>query len=196
MPEAVKKTRRASRANPWIRAAESSIHGRGVYARVAIPDGTRVIEYTGELISKAESKRREKQRLERLRRGGDGCVYIFDLDEKHDLDGGKTSNLARLINHSCAPNCRAENIDGHIWIIARRDVPAGAELTFDYGYSYKECRQHPCRCGAPGCPGFIVNALDRWRLRRALRAERVTARKIKTASGRTRPVNPKADRAT
>ncbi len=160
-----------------IHAAESAIHGRGVYARAAIPDGTRIVEYTGERITKEESKRREQQRLKRARRGGDGSVYIFDLDETHDLDGRMRNNVARLINHSCAPNCRAETIDGRIWILARRDIAVDAELTFDYGYSYKECRAHPCRCGEKGCPGFIVTAGQRKRLRRALRAERSTARR-------------------
>jgi SET domain-containing protein len=71
-----------------------------------------------------------------------------------------------LINHSCAPNCRAEVVRGRIWIVARTDIPAGAELTFDYGFSLAEGRLHPCRCGAARCAGFIVNAAQRWRLRR------------------------------
>jgi SET domain-containing protein len=166
------------REHPFIRAAESSIHGRGVYARVVIPDGTRIVEYTGERITKAEAKRRELQRLARARRGGDGSVYIFDLNRRYDLDGRKRTNIARLINHSCSPNCRAETIRGRIFIFARREIPAGAELTFDYGYSYKEARAHPCRCGTKACAGFIVNAGQRKRLRRALRAER-TAQRMK-----------------
>jgi hypothetical protein len=32
----------------WITAGQSAIHGRGVYARELIPDGTPVIDYTGE----------------------------------------------------------------------------------------------------------------------------------------------------
>lgn len=176
MAEAATTAAKRSRANPWIRAAGSAIHGRGVFARVAIPEGTRIVEYLGERITKEESKRREEERLARLRAGGDGSVYIFDLNETWDLDGRQRGNLARWINHSCAPNCQAETVDDRIWIFAKRDIPAGAELTFDYGYSFDECRDHPCRCGAPGCPGFIVNRYDRWRLRRALRAERVAAR--------------------
>lgn len=156
----------------WIRAGASGIHGHGVHARVAIPDGTRVIEYTGQRITKAEARRRETQRLTRQARGGDDCVYIFELNKTHDLDGRKSTNIARLLNHSCAPNCRTENIRGHIWIIARRDIVAGEELTFDYGYGYKEWRLHPCRCGKPQCVGFIVNKPQRWLVRRALRAER------------------------
>src|SRR5258708_11259609 len=120
--------RRSSAARSWIQMGESGIHGRGVYARVSIPDGTRVIEYSGERITKAEACRRERQRLERQRAGGDGCVYIFELNRKHDLDGRRHRNIARLINHSCAPNCRAETIRGRIWIIARRDISVGEEL--------------------------------------------------------------------
>lgn len=154
----------------WVRPARSGIHGRGVYARVDIPDGTRVIEYTGERITKAEARRREAQRLERQRRGQDASVYIFVLNRRYDLDGRRRNNIARLINHSCTPNCRAETVRGRIWIVARRDIPAGTELTFDYGFTLSEGRQHPCRCGARRCAGYIVNAAQRWRLRRRRKA--------------------------
>ena len=156
----------------WVVAAQSAIHGRGVYARETIPDGTPVIEYTGERITKAEARRREQQRLERERAGGDGSVYIFTLNARHDVDGRTHRNIARLINHSCAPNCRVEIIRGRIWIIARRDIPAGAELTFDYGFGLADWPRHPCRCASRRCPGFIVGSVQRWRLRRIPRAER------------------------
>jgi len=159
--------------NRWICARQSTIHGRGVYASCDIPDGTRVIEYTGERITKAEAHKREQQQLARQKRGGDDCVYIFNLNKKHDLDGRSTRNVARLINHSCAPNCRADNIGGHIWIVARRAIAAGDELTFDYGFPYAEWRQHPCRCGAKRCVGYIVNKEQRWRVRRTLRIEKI-----------------------
>lgn len=160
----------------WAQAGDSGIHGSGVFASVDIPDGTRVIEYTGERITKTESKRREQQRLARQARGGDDCVYIFDVSPKFDLDGRRSRSIARLINHSCAANCSAENIDGRIWIIAKRDIPVGAEITFDYGYAFSEWRLHPCRCGAKGCPKFIVNKPQRWRVRRILREERKAKR--------------------
>jgi uncharacterized protein len=170
-------------ASHWIRAANSAIHGRGVYARRPIPRDTRIIEYGGERITKAESKRREKLRLQRQKRGGDGCVYIFELNAKYDLDGRTRGNVARLINHSCKPNCRAETIRGRIWIIANTDIAEGDELTFDYGYGYSEWRLHPCRCGAKNCAGFIVNAGQRWRVRRIVRkiaaTERAVQRRLK-----------------
>lgn len=165
-----------TKANPWINSGSSTIHGRGVYARCEIPDGTRIIEYVGEKITKAEAWRREARRLERARRGGDGSVYIFELNQRYDLDGGARRNIARLINHSCAPNCRAETIQGKIWILARRDIAAGEELTFDYGYGYSLWEDHPCRCGAPRCVGYIVNSAQRWRVRKILQVRRRAAR--------------------
>lgn len=178
-------TRKPTTAHPWIRVRTSAIHGRGVYAAQLIPEGTRVIEYTGERITKAEARRREAARLQRLNRGGDGSVYIFELNRRYDLDGRTRRNPARLINHSCAPNCEAQNISGRIWIIARREIVAGEELTFDYGFPLSEWALHPCRCGAPRCPGYIVSSYQRWRLRRILR-KRHRAQRSQAVSRRTR----------
>lgn len=160
----------------WVRAANSAIHGRGVYARTDIPDGTKIIEYTGERITKVESLRRDEERLARLKAGGDGSVYIFTLNAKHDIDGRTHKNIARLINHSCAPNCHSEIVRGRIWIVARRDIAEGEELTFDYGFPFVEWRLHPCRCGTKRCPGFIVGNHQRWRLRKVPRGERARVR--------------------
>src|SRR5215469_14779663 len=101
----------------------SAIHGQGCFAGHAISAGARVIEYVGEKIDKKES----------LRRCQGGNEYIFALDETYDLDGFVEQNIARFINHSCAPNCEAIPDGGKIWIIALRDLAAGEELTFNYG---------------------------------------------------------------
>ena len=120
--------------SPWARVRRSKIHGRGVVATKDIPSGTRIIEYAGERITKAESDRRDEARAARRAAGGDGCVYIFEINKRHDLDGHMSWNTARLINHSCEPNCESTNVRGHIWIVARRDIAAGEELSFDYGF--------------------------------------------------------------
>jgi len=124
----------------------STIHGMGAFAAAPIVKGTLVIEYTGERISKAES----------LRRCEAENWFIFALDDTHDLDGAVGWNPARFINHSCAPNCDAELMDGRIWIVARRDILPGEEITFNYGYDLESYREHPCACGARECVGFIV----------------------------------------
>ena len=132
--------------NEWLLVATSVIHGQGGFARTAIPAHTQVIEYVGDRITKAESRRRCE--LENH--------FIFTLDEEWDLDGNVDHNPARFINHSCQPNCEAQDIEGRIWIVACRDIAAGEELSFNYGYDLEDYRDHPCRCGAPGCVGYIV----------------------------------------
>ena len=124
----------------------SAIHGIGGFAKADIAAGTRVIEYIGETITKAES----------LRRCESANEYIFSLDDESDLDGNVPWNPARFLNHSCDPNCEAEPDGGRVWIVARRGIRAGEEITFNYGYELEDYRQHPCRCGADGCAGYIV----------------------------------------
>jgi hypothetical protein len=159
----------------WVTASQSGIHGRGLFARCAIPAGTRVIEYVGRRINKRESDRLEKRRLERARRGGDSSIYAFVLNSRVDIDGGVPWNLARLANHSCDPNCETRIIRGRIWIIALRKIAAGDEITYDYNFDWNLCRDHRCLCEAKGCPGFILRADLRWRLRRRLAREQSVA---------------------
>jgi uncharacterized protein len=130
----------------WLVFKASPIHGSGGFAKAAISKGTRVIEYIGERISKSES----------LRKCEGNNEFIFSLSDEQDLDGDVVWNPARLLNHSCAPNCEAELREDHIWIMASRDIPAGEEVTFNYGYDLEDYRDYPCRCGAPNCVGFMV----------------------------------------
>lgn len=160
------QTARRAKLPANLRLGRSGVHGWGLFARDFIPRGERVIEYVGERITKAEAERREDARLARLAAGGDGCVYVFELRGRHDIDGAVPWNPARRINHSCAPNCESEEDRGHIWIVARRDIAPGEELTYDYGFSLAESRHHPCRCGAADCVGVIVERGQRWRVRR------------------------------
>ncbi len=176
-----KTARRKPTTTPWAKVYRSPIHGRGLYATKVIPRDTRIIAYEGEHITKAESDRREVTRIEKQERGRDGCVYIFQLNKRYDIDGSMAWNTARLINHSCTPNCRTEIIRGKIWVIAKREIAEGEELSFDYRYGFDSWRDHPCRCGTERCVGYIVAAEYRWRVRKILRAEKVAATRAKNA---------------
>jgi uncharacterized protein len=94
--------------------------------------------------------------VESARRCEANNVYIFSLNDTHDLDGNFIWNPARLLNHSCSPNCEAELDADRIWLLALRDIEPGEELTFNYGFDLEDYRQYPCRCGSPDCVGFIV----------------------------------------
>jgi len=152
-----------------IQRRRSRISGTGVFARVVIPAGTSIIEYRGERITKAESHRREAERLRRLQRGQACSTFIFYLNKRYDLDGRRGGNISRFINHSCDPNCRAEQHRGRIWIVALRDIAAGEEISFDYGFPLAIWAGNPCLCGTRRCPGYIVAAGQRWRLRQKTR---------------------------
>jgi uncharacterized protein len=132
--------------NEFLEVRRSTIHGTGGYARSDIPAGTRVIEYLGERISKAES----------LKRCEADNGYIFTIDDAGDLDGNVPWNPARFINHSCAPNCEAEWAEARIFINALRDLRQGEELTFNYNYDLEDYQEHRCQCGTPACVGYIV----------------------------------------
>jgi hypothetical protein len=125
---------------------ESSIHGLGGFAKRDLPSGARLVEYLGEKIDKAESARRCEL----------NNVFIFSLNDHFDIDGDVSWNPARYLNHSCSPNAEAECAEGHIWLLAARDIRAGEEITFNYGFDLDNYRDYSCACGAPNCVGFMV----------------------------------------
>jgi len=143
---------------------QSPIHGNGVFAACEIPKGTRVVEYRGKRLTHAEADRRFGNDTDT------GHTFLFTLNEKYLIDGGDGGNVARWINHSCAPNCQAwivEHASGdprkdRVVIESRRRIRAGEELTYDYGIVLEERqtaelkRIWACRCGAPRCTGTLL----------------------------------------
>ena len=51
-------SRRAAHSEPLYEVRPSAIQGQGLFARRFIAEGTRIIEYAGEVISEAEGDRR------------------------------------------------------------------------------------------------------------------------------------------
>jgi SET domain-containing protein len=123
---------------------ESKIHRFGVYAAERIPANRKVIEYTGERISRRETKRRGNGRF----------TYLFSLDSYWTLDGAFGGSGAEIINHSCDPNLRSTILRGHILYISKRAILAGEELTVDYRFS-DDIERVKCCCGAKNCRGEI-----------------------------------------
>jgi SET domain-containing protein len=133
-------------ARPRLVRRRSPIAGLGVFAAERIRKGVRIIEYAGELISQAESSRREQRYLKQ------GRIWCFNLNRRWVRDAAVGGNLARFINHSCRPNCYV-TITGHtIWIRAARSLAPDEELTYDY--STGGAAKIPCRC-RPGCESVL-----------------------------------------
>jgi len=140
---------------------KSKIDNLGLYAAKNIKKGTRVIEYKGKVITRREAEENPKY-------DNGKAIYLFNLNKKYDLDGDFKFNTARLINHSCDPNCEVDGVGLKLWIYAIKDIKKNEELTYDYGFSFdKDYRDFPCRCGAKKCVGFIVNSQSRWRIKKS-----------------------------
>ena len=133
-------------------------NGRGLYATKDIKAGTRIIDYVGKIITKKQTEESEKF-------DNSKPIYLFDLNNRYDLDGNVSWNTARLINHSCSNNCDYEGKGLKLWVNANRDIKMGEELTCNYGFSYdSDYKQFPCKCGSKNCVGYIVKESSRWRI--------------------------------
>ena len=81
------------------------------------------------------------------------------LDATSHIDAHYAGNAARFINHSCNPNAATEkwDVDGetHVAIVARRDIRAGEEITFDYQFVSFGLNLRRCLCGEATCRGYL-----------------------------------------
>ena len=146
----------------WFKK-HSKVHGSGLFSRIDIKKGTKIIEYIGDKVTKKEGdKRADRQIRKASKNKKNGMVYIFQLNKQYDIDGDALKNYARLINHSCGPNCEVEIINNHIWISAIKKIKINSELSYNYGYSYDtDYVDHICKCSSPKCVGYILDE-DEW----------------------------------
>lgn len=131
------------------RLKPSAIHGLGVYlANSDLLAGATLMEYRGDIITKAESDIREAQYAAN---GLD--IYLFSINENNDtvIDGTKRGNIARFINHSCSPNCECVGDDENdsIQIVSLVPIKNGSEITINYRLQPGE--RIECNCGASNC---------------------------------------------
>ena len=143
------------KSNGLYEVRRSGIQGRGVFAARRIRPGQKIIEYAGERVSNEEADRRYDE--EHMKRHH---TFLFTLDKKTVVDGARHGNDARLINHSCDPNCEAIIEKGRIWIYAKKNIQPGVELAYDYKYERTsdpaDEKFYKCLCGSPKCRGTIM----------------------------------------
>ncbi|XP_076603294.1 histone-lysine N-methyltransferase SETMAR [Chaetodon auriga] len=158
--------------------------GWAVRTLEAIPRGTFVCEYAGEVISLEEARRRQ------LAQRSEDNNYIIAVREHAGtgsitetfVDPAMVGNVGRFLNHSCRPNLlmqpvRVHSVVPRLALFAGRDIDALEELTFDYSGGYEN--QHPvellstqsdaaiqasrtdglerkeCHCGSTNCVQFL-----------------------------------------
>lgn len=151
-----------------IERRQSSIHGNGVFATAPIAKGERVVRYKGEVRRHADVD------AEYAGHDETGHTFLFSLNDEYVIDANIDGNVARWINHSCAPNCEAvqeENAKGKkhkdkVYIHATRDIAAGEELSYNYGivldepYTPALKKLWECRCGSAKCTGTMLQPKD------------------------------------
>ncbi|MEO8560574.1 MAG: SET domain-containing protein-lysine N-methyltransferase [bacterium] len=143
--------------NPYFELRTSAIQGTGAFATRTIKKGTRLIEYLGQRISwRTADKRYDDEKM------GRHHTFLFTVDDKTVIDAAVNGNVARFLNHSCDPNCEAITERKRIFIDAKKTIPAGTELVYDYQYdrtddhSAEDEKFYKCRCGSPKCRGTIL----------------------------------------
>lgn len=140
-----------------IQTRRSGVHGKGVFAMQDLAEGETIIEYTGEIITWDEAMDRHPHDPEQPNH-----TFYFHVDEDRVIDALYGGNSSRWINHSCDPNCEADEVNGRVFIKALRNIAEGEELNYDYGlvieerYTAKLKAEYPCWCGAAQCRGTLL----------------------------------------
>jgi hypothetical protein len=147
----------ASSSGRRIQTKRSGVHGLGVFAVQDIAAGQALIEYTGQIITWKQALKRHPHDPK-----DPNHTFYFHIDDGRVIDAKYGGNSSRWINHSCAPNCEADEQAGRVFIKSLRKIRAGEELFYDYGlvidapYTPKLKAQYPCWCGAAKCRGTLL----------------------------------------
>lgn len=123
---------------------ESPIQGLGVFAVRNYSDGERIrrVNIIREVTVDAPLREEKGERIEHCAYPN-GKVMLWGYPDRH-------------INHSCDPNAYDVYEGEAVYIVARRPIAAGEEITFDYNVNLSGGSSWPCNCGAPRCLGETI----------------------------------------
>jgi uncharacterized protein len=143
----------------------SKIHADGVYTTRLIKRREIVAEYTGPRLSYSEADAIYEHSPR---------TYLFGLtDGERAVDG---DGIAAFINHSCNPNCEADEIKGRVIIRAIRAIAPGEELAYDYNlYDGDPDDLALCFCGAKNCRGSMYSEKEIRRRRKKTKSKKRNA---------------------
>ena len=96
----------------WVYAAESAIHGTGLFAARAIRKGEYIGTYWGPQV----------------KRNGTYVLWVYEEGDEDNAIGRSGRNLLRYLNHSRPGNTAFDGFD----LYATRAIRRSEELTFDY----------------------------------------------------------------
>jgi len=108
--------------------------GKGLFTKIFIPKGTRIIEYKGKITTWKDADHQD---------GANG--YIYFVTKNHVVDSRPHEHeLARFVNDArgltrvkgVTNNCEYVEEGMRIYIEATKNIPAGTELFVGYGKEY------------------------------------------------------------
>nr|XP_018902962.1 PREDICTED: histone-lysine N-methyltransferase SETMAR-like isoform X2 [Bemisia tabaci] len=144
--------------------------GLCLFTSLPILKGEFICEYAGEIISRAEAKRRLD-----LDSRSSKMNYIFFLRENFTnevvetiVDPSSIGNIGRYINHSCSPNAaiipvRVDSVVPKLAIFAKSDIMAEKEITMSYSTGASSMVHSlpqdlkPCNCLEENCVKYLPN---------------------------------------
>lgn len=124
-----------------VEVRPSAIEGLGLFARRGFLPGDRIrrINVVREITPDAPLRPDAGERWDHCDYP-DGKVVLIGFPDRH-------------LNHSCDPNAYLAYDAEHAWIVARRALADGEEITCDYNLNITGGTAWPCRCGAARCRG-------------------------------------------
>ncbi|MDZ4716058.1 MAG: SET domain-containing protein [Cytophagales bacterium] len=118
--------------------------GKGLFTKVDIPKGKRIVEYKGEILTWKEVEAMPDER--------NGYVFYFTL--KYVIDAWKTKkSVAHFANDAqgivrvkgITNNADYETEGKRCFIDAIKDIPAGSEILVSYGREYWQAIRYNIR---------------------------------------------------
>lgn len=144
--------------------------GWGLFAAQFIRSGQFVCEYTGELLTTKEARRRQ-QMYDELSQNSTFSSALLVVREhlpsrkacfRINIDATRVGNVGRFINHSCdggnLSNVLIRSSGAllpRVCFFASRDIKAGEELNFSYGEVRLRQDGLRCFCGSSNCFGIL-----------------------------------------
>ncbi len=127
-----------------VEVKASRIEGLGVFAARPFRAGEliRRVHVVREITPEAPIREDLGERVDHCSYP-DGKTVLFGFPDRH-------------LNHSCEPNAWELYEGGSSYLVARRDIAAGEEITCDYNVNIADGTAWPCRCGAARCRGVVA----------------------------------------
>jgi SET domain-containing protein len=142
----VDRARSTKARHPEVRRSRV---GRGVFARRFYREGEIIGEILGTVIDRPDYS----------------SAYCYSMGDDRSLEPDPPF---RFLNHGCQPNSafqwfdvrsvHAEPLRRRVFVMALEPIRAGAEITIDYRWPAAMAIR--CRCGSPGCRGWVIDGDD------------------------------------